>query len=498
MKFRVIEQEAAPAAMPQRFRVVEQPDGRTEAQRAYDALPWYAQAAQAADDTARFIANGLTLGAMDRFAGYMGGEGFDAERAKSAQAVERAGLAGVAAEGVGMLLPAGALARSALSASRLVPAGLTGAKGLAARTGALALDGSTIGAVQALNKGENVQEGVATGFIGGALGNLGGEAIGAGISKAAGAFNKPIKPMTADELKAAGSRAFQEAENAGVVYRPEAVDRLRQTVYDDFAEFGFHPENHRGAAVAYDELARLAKGGNVSLKGIDAARRIAQGGYKPDVPSNNALIGKAIERIDEFMANATPNDVLLGNSQSATAALSRARDMWSRFRKLEKVEELLARAQNRAGSTGSGGNVENATRQELRKILDNKKLMRGFTPDEISAIRTAVLGTGTQNTLRLLGKLSPQGSGLMAALGLGGVASMPAVAIPALLGGAVAKRGAEAMTARNAETVKRLIAAGGKRAAITPAPNAVQRLADQYRPLLGRALLSGSLAAGSQ
>jgi hypothetical protein len=157
----------------------------------------------------------------------------------------------------------------------------------------------------------------------------------------------------------------------------------------------------------------------------------------------------------------------------------------------------LDRADRRAGSTGSGGNVENATRQELRKILDNKKLMRGFKPDELDAIRTAVMGSGTQNTLRLLGKMSPQGSGLMAALGLGWVAAMPEVAVPAMLIGASAKKGAEVMTKANAEYAKRLIASGGNRSALMGNPNAAQRMIEQYKPLLGRAIMSGALVGSA-
>lgn len=473
------------------------PEQATSASEEFNNLPWYGQAAQAADDTVRFLANGMTLGYADKFAGYMNGEGTESERDKTAKAHERAGLAGSAAELVGTMVPAGALANSALSATRYVPKTLSGVSGLLGRSAAVGVDGAVLGAAQATGYDQDAATGAAVGFAGGVGGNLLGEGIGAGLNKVAGWFNPKPQTLSVDELKSAGQSAYKQAKEAGVVFKPEAVDKLRQAVYNDMAEFGFHPSNQPGAAVAYNELERLVQGGNVGLDGLESLRRMASGGYNPMNKSNNELLNRIIQRVDEFAANAQPDELVMGNAKAATDALSEGRDYWSRFRKLEKVQELIARAERRAGSTGSGGNVENATRQELRKILDNKKLMRGFSPDEIEAINAAVMGTPAQNALRLVGKLSPQGNGLMAALGLGGVAAMPQVAVPAMVIGAGAKKASEAMTRANANSVEQLIAAGGNKASLLGQPNAMQRLVKQYQPLLGRAIMSGALVGST-
>jgi hypothetical protein len=478
--------QAAPQSVPQAVPQSQAMSPRQE----FDELPWYGKAAQAADDTARFLANGMTLGYADKFAGYMGGEGTEAERAKTAEAKERAGAAGTAAEIVGTMIPAGALTNSALSATRYLP---RVAPGLLGRSAAMGIDGAALGAVQATGYDQDPTTGAAVGFAGGFGGNLLGEGIGAGLNKLAGVFNKKPQTMTADQLKQTGAAAYRKAKDAGVIFKPEAVERLRQTVYNDLAEFGFHPTNQPGAGVAYNELERLAQGGNVSLEGLESLRRMASGGYNPTNPSNNELLRRIAERIDEFASSAGPDDILTGNVQAATDALAEGRDYWSRFRKLEKVQELIDRAGRQASSTGSGGNVENATRQQLRRILDNKKMMRGFTPDEIKAIEDAVFGTPAQNTLRLVGKLSPQGNGLMAALGIGGAASIPGVALPAMAIGAGAKKASEAMTRANAETVKNLVAAGGDKASLLGQPNALQQLIQKYSPLLGRAVMAGTL-----
>jgi len=469
------------------------------AREEFDALPWYSQAGQAADDTMRFLANGMTLGYADKIAGYLGGEGEGAERAKTGRAKERAGAAGTAAEILGTMAPANALMSSALSASRLVPAGLTGAKGLAARSTAMGADMAGLGAIQATGNNEDPLTGALIGFGSGVGGNLAGEALTAGASKAFGMFNPKPKIMTPEQMKAAGEAAYKSADDAGVIFKPESVGRLRDQVYDDFAEFGFHPKNHPGAGVAYDELARLAEGGNVSLKGLDTARKVTQGGFKADNPANNALIGKAAERIDDFAMGAGADDVLSGNPQVAAKALKEARTYWQRFRKSEKVNELLERAAVNAGSTGSGGNVENATRQQLKRLLTDKKLTRGMTPDELSAVKKAVLGTPTQNALRLAGKLSPQGNGLMLYLMGAGSVAAPHVTIPAMAAGYGAKKTAEALTRKSAADLQKLIAVGGSKSALQGPKNALQKLTESQRETLVRLLsASGLVAAGQQ
>lgn len=491
-KYKVTGDNAEGALQALKKAVGQQPEAVTPAQQAYNDLPWYGKAAQAADDTARFLANGMTLGYADKIAGYLGGEGTEAERAKTAAAQERAGTAGTAAEIVGSLAPVSAMARTGATAASLIPRGVTGGKAFLARLLASGADAGAIGAVQATGHDQDPLTGAGIGVASGIGGQAVGEVLSAGLSKAAGLFNKKPAILHGDELKQAGQQAYNRAEQAGVIFRPEAVDRLRQGVYDDFAQFGYHPKNQPGAAVAYDELARLAEGGNVSLKGLDTARKVAQGGFSPTNPSNNALLGKVTDRIDEFAANAGPNDVLTGDAAAASSALKEGRDYWQRFRKLEKVDELLGKAGLQAGSTGSGGNVENATRQQLKRLLTDKKLMRGLTADEKEAIRKTVLGTPTQNALRLAGKLSPQGNGLMLALGGAGSVAAPQIALPAMAVGYGSKKIAEALTRKNTGNLKDLIAVGGKKSTLAGPKNAVQRLAESKRDAIAR-LLSMSL-----
>ena len=436
----------------------------------YDAARDPAATLQKADDSVRSIANGMSLGFMDKFAGAMGG-GVEAERAKSAEAKQRLGSIGDALEIGGSMLPVSKLAKMGVTATRL--------PGMIGRGVGLAADGAAYGALNAAGHDQNIGTGAAVGAAFGGAGQLAGKAVGAGVRY----FKPPA--ATAEALEKTGEAAFKKADAAGVVFKPQGIARLRDTLYQKFAERGFHPENEPGAAVAFRELERLSQGGPVDLKGIQTLRRVVQNGFRPGNNSNNSLVAMAVKEIDDFAGNPMPGEVLMGDAMTGSAALKEGRDFWHRKSKMEKVDELLGKAETRAGSTGSGGNVENASRQNLRRILDSEKTGRGFTRDEKQAIEKAVIGSRGQGVARLAGKLSPSGNGLMAALLMGGSIAAPHIAIPAAGVGYVSKKISEAMTRNSAKNVKDLIAVGGNKAnlpkSLTPEQ---QKLIDKMARLL--------------
>jgi hypothetical protein len=112
-------------------------------------------------------------------------------------------------------------------------------------------------------------------------------------------------------------------------------------------------------------------------------------------------------------------------------------------------------------------------------------------------MRALVRGSDTQNFMRRLGRLSPSSGTLQLYANI--------AAIPLTLGastaigaaGATAKAIADQSTKSAGKDLSRLVRAGGDRAAITPAPNAVQQLAESEREALIRALMSAGIIANS-
>lgn len=358
---------------------------------------------------------------------------------------------------------AGAIAGGMAPVATAAQAGMSLINGAAPTIGSMvgrgAAEGALWGGLYGAGEGNGLEDRAINAAKTAATGGVLGGVLGAVGRVGAGGVNRSSLP-TVDDLRAAAQAAYQRADNAGVVFSPQAMKRLANEITSEFAQFGYHPELQSGAKIALDELNRLANQ-NVTLRGLDVARKIAGNAYQPGNKSNNALTGKVVDAIDSLVASPQVGDVMTGNTPAAAAALSEARNAFRQSAKLDTISSLLERAGLRAASTGSGGNIENATRQELRKVLTSDRLRRGFSQDELRAIKDAVVGSKGQNALRLLGKLSPEGNGLSLILHLLGGSLSGGATIPLAIGGMVAKRGADAMARNSAQIAEALIANGG-------------------------------------
>jgi hypothetical protein len=139
-----------------------------------------------------------------------------------------------------------------------------------------------------------------------------------------------------------------------------------------------------------------------------------------------------------------------------------ARAANSQMRKAELIDTALERAARNTAASGSGGNIENAVRTQIKNLLNNPKRMVGFSKAERDLMEKIVNDKSTGHAfVRLVGKLSPSGNGLMAMLGLFGTAVNPFMAIPSGVG-FVAKKVSEDATTRHAAALENLIRTGSK------------------------------------
>lgn len=320
--------------------------------------------------------------------------------------------------------------------------------------------GALAGGIYGFGSGEGgAAERAKSAATGAAVGGAAGGAI-RGIANALGNRAAAKTIPSNEQLRKQAEAAYNKAEAAGVIFKPEGVRQLAQTIVDDLAEFGFDPALQPGVAAVIRRFQEL-DGKNVTLKGLDIVRRVANNAAKVrDNPSQQEIARRIIDRIDDYVTNVGDADVLMGNAKQGAKAMREARDLWSRFRKSQMVDTAAVKADLKAASTGSGGNADNATRQNIRRLVENP---RGLSKAERAAAERVVRGTPTQNALRLAGKLSPQGNGLMAALGIGGTMVNPMVGVAAL-GGMGAKSIADRMTVKNVERLSQIIRSGGRTA----------------------------------
>jgi len=474
----------------------------------YDALPGWQKPIVAASDAVQLFGTGATFGFGDKaVAGarsLLGDKSYEDELAEQRRLTEgarrRSGSAGLATELTGAVATPLAIAKKGLTLAGLGgTAGMTGLKGLGVRSALMGAEGAGYGALTAKGNDQDIGTGAMLGAAGGFGGNIVGEGISAGLDKIAGLFNKAPVRNTAAKLNAGKDAAYALSEKAGVIIKPQGLQKLHQKVVDEFTEFGFDPAlQPRAAAV----LARIEKdiGNNVTLKGLDTIRKVASNAYDPMNKSNNALVSKVIKRIDQLIDSNDPNLMAGIDTAIGTKALKVAREFAHRARKLETVENLIVRGQRR-GASNKSQNVEQATKRQIVSLLN--KGARGFNPAEKAAAERA-LGYGRGE--RLLDAASgalPLGrlSGL-AHMSLGGanLATGNVLGLAAQGGsmvvGYAAKKAAESLAAKSVNEFVDLVARGG-----VPAPvvkNALQLLAKSKRDAVSRALMAVMVNRGSR
>jgi hypothetical protein len=256
--------------------------------------------------------------------------------------------------------------------------------------------------------------------------------------------------------------------------------QLHSQVVDDLTEFGYDADLHPRIKTALGKIEKLAsdadEAGNpihATLKGLDTTRKVVKSAGDSLVKGEQALAGKIAERIDDLVARLDqPGNAIMGDAAKGAEAIKEARALWHQQSKAQLIDNAINGAKLRASTTGSGGNVENAIRQELRNLLTNRKTARAFSKEEKNAMMRVIRGSASQNVLRGIGKMAPSGivsgglsAGASAAifspvLGPAGAAVLPAA-------GFAAKQAADRGTRLQAEALHKA-ALGGQIAKAAP------------------------------
>lgn len=327
--------------------------------------------------------------------------------------------------------------------------------------------------------------------------------------------SKSPNPISSEDLGAQKAAAYRRVDQSGVRYTPEAFRGLSDNILADTERGMMDPDLHDAATKATNILAKRAdEGFSPTLTQVDQLRQIV----RDDVirkGGGNAKFGRDIVgSIDDFVEKAGPDAMAAGVGEDGAKLLNDARALNTRYRRTQAAEDALGMAEDRAAVSGSGGNIDNATRQRL---LSARNKMEGLSKQERAAFDRVIHGTPTQNALRLVGKVAPNSGGLMAMLNsviasgttgvgvvtggpLGGLAGAALGSAPGATG-TVAKHYAEKMTRKNVQELLSVLSNGGGSRAELEAMQEALAGAPQVRELNGlRRVLSDRLsrAAGVQ
>ena len=279
-------------------------------------------------------------------------------------------------------------------------------------------------------------------------------------AKLSGSVAKAIQQAAPDveTIKTLKKQAYAELDQMGIKIKPEIYDSFVDRVQATLEKEGLNKVLTPKSKAALDQLIE-AKGTPKTMTEMDTLRKVAKAAAN-DIDKTDARLGNII--IAEI------DDGLDALATQIGGKFKEARALAQRSFKSETIIDMIENASH----TASG--MENGLRIEARKLLKSKKRLKGYTPDEIKALKAIEQGTTSANIAKFLGKFGiSEGqatSMLGASIGMGGGgtigavfggpagAGIGAVTVPAI--GQIAKKTAQRITKGNTEFADALARSG--------------------------------------
>lgn len=246
--------------------------------------------------------------------------------------------------------------------------------------------------------------------------------VGRGGVRVARAFDRSLQAPTLDNLREAKTIAYRVADQSGTAFNKSDMTQLFVDADDIARSLNYVPEVDTQTAASLKVLENYADK-DVSLGQLDKLRQSLWTRYNASKGSEPAIAGM-IDKIDELIASVPATNDLMTAARLAN----------SRYKKAELLQNAFEKAELQTAATGSGGNILNKYKQAVTSIITNPKQAKWFNDQELSAMDDFIRGGFGQNALRLMGKLSPSGNGLMLALNIGAIAADPSMALATAVG----------------------------------------------------------------
>lgn len=290
---------------------------------------------------------------------------------------------------------------------------------------------------------------------------------------------KKPKVPTAEELRAEATKGYNKARDSEVEYPAKSVTDMAGNVQRALEADGIIAELSPKTFTILGKLQNPPEGGVATVAGLDAARKAlnhAAGDFTNK--TEQAAASRAIKAVDDFLmvggqegavagAPAAPGDIAASLREQVARTIREARGNYAAASRSDKLTGIEENAELRASAANSGQNLGNTLRQRLAGLLANPKQLRGYSDEEVAAMKEVVEGTASSNTLRRISNLLGGGGGLGQTLvmgagaGLGGYtaggpgATIGATLLPAI--GAASRSGANALTSRQVGKVDEMI-----------------------------------------
>lgn len=243
------------------------------------------------------------------------------------------------------------------------------------------------------------------------------EAIGSFGGKATAKLLEESAPSI-DALRKRATALYDDIAKMDAVIPQDRLGKLAIDVFDQMKKSGLNQKLSPKAWGAMEELQKAAQAGGISPSDLETLRKIA-GAAKSDATNKLEMnLGRIMQnQIDDFLSN-LPEGAITGlDGARAGAILKEARGLTQQRKKAEVIEEAIEIASTRASGFETG--LRNEFGNISRRIIKGR--LKGFTNEEIKAIRKVSEGGSFENVAKVLGKFGVSEGGAVRALipGLG-------------------------------------------------------------------------------
>lgn len=294
--------------------------------------------------------------------------------------------------------------------------------------------------------------------------DLAGMITPAGVATRMGRAARVAAP-TREQLFDAADTGFDAARATGVQYDAGAFRRVLDNLKSGLEDKGFLSDDAPKTHALLDSF----DGGNALpiTKMMSTRRSLRNKMQDFNNPPEQAAAGIAQRSLDDFLSSPPAGSVVVGPAEEAAATYREARGNYAAAKRSKTLGDKDYRADLNAATANSGMNVDNAVRNQAKALLLNKKLLAGFSAEEIAALDDVARGTPSRNAVRFLGNILGGGGGIGSAFtsslgaGVGNYFAGPtgamigAGAIP--VAGMAAKTAAGRMTQRAFDNVDELV-----------------------------------------
>jgi hypothetical protein len=262
-----------------------------------------------------------------------------------------------------------------------------------------------------------------------------------------GVRTAPSPTPSGEAIKSTAKAGFDAAKSSGVTVPAQDVANLATQARTSLESAGFRDYLAPKTFSALAELEKPPQGAVASVADLHGIRRVlGKAAASPDATERSAA-AQVMGEIDRLLATVSPElKTAVGNYAAA--------------KRSDLVRGKLENADLNAASAHSGTNIDNSIRQQIRTILTNPRLRRGFSKEELVQMEKIVKGTSAGNVIRTVGNMLGGGGGLGAVVSGAagyGAAGPAGVAAPAI--GYALKKVGNALTARQVAKLDEMIRA---------------------------------------